>query len=59
MKNNNYEYTILEEGEVADHHDKLDKECIWINLYDSDKLVNKNKMTKRFQEINCNMNNIL
>ena len=62
MQNDNYEYSILQELEDCCKDDLLNTECITINqyrVYYQDKLVNKCLMTKRFNELNCNLNNIL
>jgi len=60
--NNNYEYEIIEECDFTDYDEQLNKECIYLNIYKSlysDKLVNKCLMTKRFDDINCNLGGIL
>ena len=63
LQNNDYEYDILQEIEVEDYDDLLNAECImlnWAKVSDvGDKLVNKCLMKRRFEEINCNLGNIL
>jgi len=62
IENNDYEYEIIHEVTFEDKEDLLNAECIQINHHKveyGDLLVNKVLMKKRFDELNCNLGNIL
>ena len=62
IANNDYEYEIISEINDCSKEDLLNAECIQLNLHKvhyGDLLVNKILMKKRFDELNCDLGNII